>query len=299
MEATLTVQNTKGNQAKLSTKENVIDYYTDAGPDYEFWSKNFNMHFGYAKLKGDCLSRETMLQRMNEIVLDDFNIQPKDKIVDIGCGLGATLRFGAKAYPFTRFTGFTITPWQIQQSNKFIKALNLDNAKVKYGDYADIPLRKNSVDGVYGIESICHAKGFDKKAPLQESFRVLKQGGRFTMVDGFLKKPENELSPFVFRLYKRVCVNWALPCFPEVKAIDERLKKIGFTNIIVEEISYKIAPSAVHAPFTTLAFLIKKMFKGEQLNQQSWNNLKACFSIFFLGLSRSSIGYFKINATKP
>ena len=66
-----------------------------------------------------------------------------------------------------------------------------------------------------------------------------------------------------------------------------------------EEISYKIAPSAVHAPFTTLGFLIKKYFQGEKLNQQSWNNLKACFCIFFLGLSRNSIGYFKINATKP
>tara|TARA_B110000211_G_C14041313_1_gene536904 strand:- start:561 stop:1460 length:900 start_codon:yes stop_codon:yes gene_type:complete len=299
MEATLTNQKTSESQVKLTGKANVIDYYTDAGPDYEFWSKNFNMHFGYAKFSGDCFSREKMLQRMNEVVLDDFNIQPQDKIVDIGCGLGATLRFGAQAYPFTRFTGFTITPWQIQQSNKLIQALNLDNAKVKYGDYTDIPLRKNSVDAVYGIESICHAKGFDKKAPLKEAFRILKEGGKFIMVDGFLKKPENELSPFVSRLYQRVCTNWALPCFPEIHAVEKQLIKIGYTDINIEEISYKIAPSAVHAPFTTLGFLIKKMIKGERLNQQSWNNLKACFSIFFLGLSRSSIGYFKINATKP
>ncbi len=284
---------------KQQEKANIIDYYTDAGPDYEFWSKNFNMHFGYAKLKWDCFSRETMLQRMNEVVLNDLQIKDKSKIVDIGCGLGATLRFGAKVYPFTRFTGFTITPWQIKESNKLIKALNIDNAVVKYGDYTDIPLRKNSVDGVYGIESICHADGFDKKAPLKEAFRILKEGGRFTMVDGFLKKPENKLSPFIFKLYKRVCDNWALPCFPEIKAVEQQLRKIGFTNIIIKEISYKIAPSAVHAPFTTLAFLIQKKLKGEQLNQQSWNNLKACFSIFFLGLCRSSIGYFKINAIKP
>jgi len=284
---------------KKQETANIIDYYTDAGPDYEFWSKNFNMHFGYAKFRWDCLSRETMLQRMNEVVLDDFKIAANHKIADFGCGLGATLRFGAIAYPFTRFTGFTITPWQIKESNKLIQSLNIDNASVKYGDYAEIPLRKNSVDGVYGIESICHADGFDKKAPLKEAFRILKEGGRFTMVDGFLKKPENKLSPFIFKLYKRVCDNWALPCFPEIKAVEARLKKTGFINIKTQEISYKMAPSAVHAPFITLAFLIKKKLKGESLNQQSWNNLKACFSIFFLGLSRSSIGYFKINATKP
>jgi ubiquinone/menaquinone biosynthesis C-methylase UbiE len=299
MEATLTQQKSAETQGNLTGKEHVIDYYTFAGPDYEFWSKNFNMHFGYAKYSSDCWSREKMLQRMNEVVLDDFNIRPKDKIVDIGCGLGATLRFGAQAYPFTRFTGFTITPWQIEQSNKMIRKLNIDNAKVKYGDYSDIPLRKNSVDAVYGIESICHAKGFDKKAPLREAFRILKAGGKFTMVDGFLKKPEHQLSPFISKLYRRVCDNWALPCFPEIKAVENQLRNIGYIEINIEEISYKIAPSAAHAPFTSLAFLVKKMIKGEPLNQQSWNNLKACFSIFFLGLSRSSIGYFKINATKP
>ena len=289
----------KLNQKKLTSKENLIDYYTSAGPDYEFWSKNFNMHFGYAKYTGDCLSREKMLQRMNEIVLDDFNIKAKDEIIDLGCGLGATLRFGGKAYPLANFTGFTITPWQIDKSNELIQASGLKNVQVKYGDYTNIPLKENNADAIFAIESICHANGFDKKAPLKEAFRVLKKGGHFTMVDGFLKKPENELNSFVKRLYRRVCDNWALKCFPEIQEVEKRLIKIGYKNIKIEEISYKIAPSAVHAPFTTLGFLIKKYFQGEKLNQQSWNNLKACFCIFFLGLSRNSIGYFKINATKP
>lgn len=299
METVLKIKNPNVEQEKLSGKANVIDYYTAAGPDYEYWSKNFNMHFGYAKHSTDCLSREKMLQRMNEVVLDDLNIKAKDEIVDIGCGLGATLRFGGKAYPLANFTGFTITPWQIEQSNDLICRYNLKNAKVKYGDYTNIPLENYSVNAVYGIESICHANGFDKKAPLEEAFRILKAGGNFAMIDGFLKKPEKELNPFVSALYRRVCDNWALTCFPEINAVTERLKKIGYKNLKIEEISYKIAPSAVHAPFTTLGFLIKKIFRGEQLNQQSWNNLKACFCIFFLGLSRSSIGYFKINATKP
>ena len=30
-----------------SNKENLIDFYNEATEDYEFWSRDFNMHFGY------------------------------------------------------------------------------------------------------------------------------------------------------------------------------------------------------------------------------------------------------------
>ena len=89
----------KLNQKKLTGKENLIDYYTSAGPDYEFWSKNFNMHFGYAKYTGDCLSREKMLQRMNQFVLDSLILRPGNDVLDMGCGLAATIRYGAKNIP--------------------------------------------------------------------------------------------------------------------------------------------------------------------------------------------------------
>lgn len=300
MDAQTTSIAQKVNTQTLETKSGnaVVDYYTDAGPDYEFWSKNFNMHFGYAEKTWDCWSRETMLQRMNEMVLNTLDILPGNKIVDFGCGLGATIRFAAKKYPFTRFTGFTITPWQIKKGNELLQNINLKNGQIKYGDYADIPLRKNSVDAVYGIESICHAAGTNKKEPLREAYRILKQGGKFTMVDGFIKKAENDLSVFTRTMYKTVCDNWALPSFPNVHEVEQTLKDIGFKQVKVEDISFKIAPSAVHAPFVTLAFLVKKIFKRETLNRESWKNLKACFCIFFLGLARQSIGYYKITATK-
>ena len=33
-----------------TNKEKVIEFYNEATEDYEFWSKDFNMHFGYFKL---------------------------------------------------------------------------------------------------------------------------------------------------------------------------------------------------------------------------------------------------------
>lgn len=270
------------NAFQTETGNAVVDYYTDAGPDYEFWSKNFNMHFGFSVKRWDCLSREVMLQRMNQVVLDTLNLKPQAKVIDMGCGLGATVRYGAQNYPFVNFTGYTITPWQVKQSGQLIEELGLTNAEVKFGDYNKLPVDTESVDAVYGLESICHAEGTAKAGPLQEAFRVLKPGGSFTMVDGFIKKPENELSYTVKSMYDVVY----------------KMKCLGFHDINVKEISWKIASSAVHAPFLTLLFLLKNMIKGEQLNKQSWKNLKACFMIFFLGLCRSSVGYYQINAKK-
>jgi cyclopropane fatty-acyl-phospholipid synthase-like methyltransferase len=276
----------------------IVDYYTDAGPDYEAWSKNFNMHFGYSIKKWDCLSREKMLQRMNEEVLKSLSIKDGDTIVDMGCGLGATIRYGAQNFPNTSFKGFTITPWQVKQSEILIEKMKLNNAEVIFGDYNQLPIQNNSINATFGLESISHADGTDKAGPICEAYRILKPGGTFTMVDGFIKKPENQLSSVTRSMYKTVCDNWALPSFPNVNEVVYRMKTLGFKEIDVKEISWQVAPSAVHAPFVTLFFFLKSLFSGKTLKKESVKNLKACFLIFFLGMCRSSIGYYKITAKK-
>ena len=276
----------------------IIDYYTEAGPDYEYWSKNFNMHFGYASKKWDCLNRETMLQRMNQVVLESLELLPGKSVLDMGCGLAATIRYGAKRYPKVNFKGVTITPWQVKKSEEMIQQLNIENASVILGDYNQLPLPSSSVDAAFGLESLCHGEGTNKSKPLGEAYRVLKPGGRFTMIDGFLKKPENELSAITKKMHQLVCENWALTSFANINELVYAAKEIGFREIKVEEISWKVAPSAVHAPFLSLFYLVKSVFKKEKLKRQNWNNLKACFTIFFLGLSRKSIGYYKVTAKK-
>ena len=43
-----------------------------------------------------------------------------------------------------------------------------------------------SYDGVYALESSCHAHGADKGALLAEAYRLLRPGGRLVVADGFL-----------------------------------------------------------------------------------------------------------------
>lgn len=92
-------------------------YYEEAGPDYAAWSPAFNMHFGYFRRGMNPLNREAMLEQMNLEVLDRLEIghASEASILDMGCGLGATLRCFARSLPKARLQGITLVPWQLEQ----------------------------------------------------------------------------------------------------------------------------------------------------------------------------------------
>ena len=76
-------------------------YYREAGPDYAAWSREFNMHFGYYRAGLNPLRRESMLEQMNTEVLVRLNVNhlAEPQLLDLGCGLGATLRSFARRLP--------------------------------------------------------------------------------------------------------------------------------------------------------------------------------------------------------
>jgi MPBQ/MSBQ methyltransferase len=300
MEAVAASHTSVSTQEIPNSKQNVQDYYTEAGPDYKIWSKDFNMHFGLAINPLDCWSRETMLKQMNTYVFKKMQLADKEQgtIYDMGCGLSAPLRQGARMFPALNFVGVTLVNWQVIEGEKFLKEEGIKNAIVENTDYVNTPFESNTADGIYFIESLCHADGLDKAAPLRESYRLLKAKQKLIIADGMTKVEPKYFGSFLFKIYRLVCDNWALSDMANIYAIVARLKQIGYKDISYEEVSWKIAPSAVQSPFITVWFLIKKLFKGEAITRQGIRNLKACFSIFFLGLFRKQIGYFIISARK-
>jgi len=97
-------------------------YYREAGPDYAAWSREFNMHFGYYRVPANPLRREAMLEQMNAEVLARLHLDATDAphLLDLGCGLGATLRSFARHLPSATLLGLTRVPWQVERA----RALN-------------------------------------------------------------------------------------------------------------------------------------------------------------------------------
>ena len=96
--------------AKENKYSEIEKYYDVAGPDYEMWSRNFNMHFGYCRSFKNIFFLEKMLENMNEEVLNHLKIADDSKatIADLGCGVGTVARHAAKKFPSATIIGITI-----------------------------------------------------------------------------------------------------------------------------------------------------------------------------------------------
>jgi hypothetical protein len=84
--------------ARVDSRIGLEQYYSEAGPDYAAWSHEFNMHFGFYRAGDNPLRREAMLEQMNAEVLARPHVDaiPEPNLIDLGCGLGATLRSFAR-----------------------------------------------------------------------------------------------------------------------------------------------------------------------------------------------------------
>jgi MPBQ/MSBQ methyltransferase len=281
--------------------DRLIAYYEGAGPDYGEWSADFNMHYGYYCAPLNPFRRDPMLNEMNRQVLDRLRLDPArhDFLVDLGCGVGATVRYAAGLFPAKRIVGITVVPWQVETGNAWNRRVGLHpRALLALDDYVATSFPSASVDGAVAIESACHADGPDKDPFVREAARILKPGARLAVADAFLKNPDRPMGPLSSRLYDVMCRSFALPGLGQIEHFADALRRHGFTDVTIEDISWRVAPSALHAPVTVLWFTLKKIAGGLALSEQSLNNLKGSLFSAFLGANRMKFGYYIVSATK-
>lgn len=279
----------------------IVDYYSEAGLDYGAWSRNFNMHFGYFKPGMNPFRLEPMLERINREVVARLGL-PSDqncRLLDMGCGLGATARTVAGLLPLVRVTGITLVPWQVEKARE-LTAEHPRSAQLEFtqGDYCAMPYATGSFDGVYAIESCCHADGYDKADFVREAHRVLRPGQRLVVADGFLKKTTRPNALLRYCLGK-LSEFWALETFPEIQRFVARLEAEGFADVEVEEVSWNIAPSVMHIPWVMTRFLFRELFRGKgRLSRRRRGHLIACLLAPIVGMARRRFGYYLIVACK-
>lgn len=283
-------------------QQKIVKYYEEAGLDYQTWSKDFNMHFGYLKWGQNPFRLEPMLHQLNEEILQRLQL---DKIqlpmvLDAGCGLAASSRYMARKRPDAFFYGVTITPWQINFGEKLNKREGLeDQISLLHADYQEMPVAGESFDAAFAIESACYAEGPDKKGLLREMGRVLRTGGRFVVSDGFLKT-DKPLPYWLNRIYRKNMDCWALKELANLDQYVQAMRDAGFVNIKVEDVSWKIAPSFLHIPFVFLKFYWNRWIGKDKtpMNQERRNNANAPLWGMLMGLARPYFGYYIISGEK-
>jgi ubiquinone/menaquinone biosynthesis C-methylase UbiE len=235
-----------------------------------------------------------MLNEMNNQIYKRLDLKKgQNLVIDLGCGMGGTMRHFLNRNKDLQILGITRAPFQVTEGNKLLKKhhaviINKDSTKMNITD--------RTVGGCIGIESLCHS-GHSYKS-LKEAFRILKPGGKFVIGDAFIKKAQENLCVGSSYSYKNLCKGWSLDALGLIQNVEEKLLAIGFKQVTIEDISIRVAPSVLHVPFAITAFLLKSLFSRKNVKPQSWNNLKASFFALLSGLHIKDFGYYLITATK-
>ncbi|MBK6668807.1 MAG: methyltransferase domain-containing protein [Actinobacteria bacterium] len=112
------------------------------------------------------------------IVADDLHLQPRQKVLDLGCGCGAIAEHIAELTGATPH-GINLDASQIDKAHR---NPNLPAANFTVGDFNQpLPYDDASFDAVYAIQPLTYLR--NHAFTFAEVFRVLKPGGRFVMND--------------------------------------------------------------------------------------------------------------------
>jgi SAM-dependent methyltransferase len=279
--------------------DNFQRYYEEAGPDYAAWSPHFNMHFGYYRRGMNPFAREAMLDEMNREVLRRLRLDTAaPRILDMGCGLGATLRSIARQLPNAELHGITLVPWQLEQGRLLNRTgPGAGSIALTLGDYERAPYPSHSLDAVYAIESSCYAADVNKSAFLKEASRLLRPGGRIVVADGFLG-PGKMHGP-QRRIFHTLLDCWAIDTLGEIDAFTGELARLGFLDIVAQRIQVRVAPSVLHVPWVTLKFLLTSVvFDRCKMTRARWNNVIAPLLMPFIGYPFGPMAYYLVSATR-
>jgi ubiquinone/menaquinone biosynthesis C-methylase UbiE len=272
----------------------IREYYRETTLDYEYWSKNLNMHFGYWKWPLNPLNREGMLEEMNHQVIRRLTSgKAGGRYLDLGCGVGRTVKWAMKHHPEMDIVGYTLCEEQVNWG----KGLFGTNHPIKHGNYEELEIEPESLDGVYFLESLCHAD--DKGKLINKIFTWLKPGGKLIIADGFLMKQPSHAGRWIKACYDTVCEYWAVPDFCDYKETLRDIYHSGLSIEDIEEPSFRVGVSALHSPFLVLYCWMMESLKHKKLSRRRRQHLIAVLASVTMGICRGFFRYHILTLKKP
>lgn len=258
-----------------------------------------NIHFGYWLPGISFFDREGMLEQMNVEVMRRCRLsQIRDPIVmDLGCGVGSTLRTVRRHFPTSEVIGITLVGRQAVVASRWGSRNRPSGPRVLVGDYLRAPIRDASVDAAFCLESACYAPNVTKMSLLREMARVTMSGGRIVVADAMLKQWPIR-SPVTRAAHRDLCDAWAVDTLAHLDSFLDTADDLGFRDIVVEDISVNVFPSVLHVPYVAARFLSRAYVNSTRLSPDRIRNAFAGVPLSLLALDSSAVGYFIISAER-
>jgi tocopherol O-methyltransferase len=206
-------------------------------------------------------------------VADAAGIADGDRVVDVGCGYGATSRWLA-AERGARVTGLTLSA---AQASAFPPA---DGAALLVRDWLANELPDASFDAVVSIEVLSHMP--DKERAFAEIARVVRPGGRIAIVDWLTREAPSARE--VRWLLRPICEEGHLPSMHAPSEYERFLRDAGLEVLGYEDLSDR----AWRTWLVVLRRIVPVLARDPRL---FWRLLRSPDRVFALSLVRIPVAY--------
>jgi cyclopropane-fatty-acyl-phospholipid synthase len=135
---------------------------------------------------------EAQVAKLN-LTLDKLQLQPGQRVLDVGCGWGGALRHAAERYGVSG-VGVTVSKEQAALARARVAGLPVE---IRLTDYRDL---HEQFDHAYSIGMFEHVGAKNYRTYLEVVHRCLKPGGRFLLhTIGGLRGTRNDIDPWIGR----------------------------------------------------------------------------------------------------
>jgi tocopherol O-methyltransferase len=209
------------------TAADVGGHYDELDETYRsIWGEH--VHHGYWRTGRE--TPEEATDALVGLVAERLELRPGLKLVDIGCGYGASAaRLAAR--DGVEVTGFTLSEAQWRVAAAREGALDFYRR-----DWLDNGLPDAAFDGAYAIESSEHM--VDKARFFAEAWRVLKPGGRLVVCAWLSRTGPNRIE--IRHLLEPICREGRLPSMGTREDYEALAGAAGFVPLRYDDISRRV-----------------------------------------------------------
>ncbi len=162
--------------SKKADKKN-ISYHYDLGNEfYRLWLDPMMVYScAYFESERDSLE-QAQIQKI-KLCCRKLQLQPKERLLDIGCGWGSLLLTAAKEFGIEG-VGITLSKEQLAYGRKQIEKEGMqDRVHLKYLDYRDLPQMNQTFDKIVSVGMFEHVGKANMKHFLENARQVLRPNG--------------------------------------------------------------------------------------------------------------------------
>jgi cyclopropane-fatty-acyl-phospholipid synthase len=160
----------------LARDRSAIDYHYNAGNEFFALFLDPTMTYSCAIFSRGATTLEEAQFTKRDLVCSKLDLQPGERVLDVGCGWGASAIHAAREYG-VHVLGITLAEEQAALARERVREAGLEDlVEIRLADYRE--LQEEPFDAIYSIGMVEHVGEAQIDVYAEQLARLLRPGGR-------------------------------------------------------------------------------------------------------------------------